>query len=569
MAMRTVAAAVAANLLLFIFLTSLPAFQEAHHHLIFPILAALLAVEWCAAFLLPLRGPVDPAVARSTIASTLLFLLVMGVVRHATILACFDRCSFKLAAAALIAAPVFWAQGRFGGAGWWTPKRGSLAAMGAAVWAFYLALNGLQFGSWIMDMIFAIIALACWLGRHRADFLLLSLGVVAGVLIRESASEVTRIALGVVWGAAIPLLAVEPLQSWLDSFPKPKPQPQRVGRLLAFGAVTLVVGFYLTGPVFLMSDRASRQKRLAGMQPSFPVHDPKTLSPLAARLRAHVVMLAGTIGERDAFNPKQQARARDYVKSQFVAAGYKPKLLPYASQWMPAVKNGTTFENVEAILPVSPAGSPAWIVGAHYDGAPGTLGADDNASAVAVLIEASRLLKARQPAREIRFVAFGTEEPPSFGTRNMGSDHYARDAQDNGLKVYGMISLEMLGYYNPRPGSQLYPPFMHLFYPSNGDYLSVVADLKSRKLLRSFLNNWRAASSFPLEGALLAGPFSGLALSDQLNFWDRGYPSLMLSDTAFYRNPNYHEHTDAPDTLDYEKMAKATEALVEALDPKR
>lgn len=441
--------------------------------------------------------------------------------------------------------------------------------MGAAVWALYLALNGLQFGSWIMDMIFAIVALACWLGRDRADFLLLSLGIVSGVLIRESASELLRICLGVVWGAAIPLLAVERLQAWLDSFPKSKPQPHRAGRLLAFGAVTLALGFYLTGPVFLMSDRASRQKRLAGMQPAFPVHDPKTLSPLAARLRAHVVTLAGTIGERDAFNPKQQARARDYVKAQFAAAGYQPKLLAYGSQWLPAIKNGTSFENVEAILPAAPAGAPAWIVGAHYDGAPGTLGADDNASAVAVLIEAARLLKSRKPAREIRFVAFAAEEPPSFGTRNMGSDHYAQDAQDRGLAVYGMISLEMLGYYNPRPGSQLYPPFLHLFYPSHGDYLSVVADFKSRKLLLSFLKNWRAASSFPLEGAVLPGPFSGLALSDQLNFWDRGYPSLMLSDTAFYRNPNYHEHTDAPDTLDYEKMAKATEALVEALDPKR
>lgn len=104
---RAVFAAVAANLLLFIAVVSLPAFREAHHHWIFPVLAVLLSLEWCAAWLLPAKGPVDPAVVRASIVSTLLFLLVMGVVRHATILACFDRCSFKLAAAALIAAPVF------------------------------------------------------------------------------------------------------------------------------------------------------------------------------------------------------------------------------------------------------------------------------------------------------------------------------------------------------------------------------------------------------------------------------------------------------------------------------
>jgi hypothetical protein len=130
-----------------------------------------------------------------------------------------------------------------------------------------------------------------------------------------------------------------------------------------------------------------------------------------------------------------------------------------------------------------------------------------------------------------------------------------------------MISLEMLGYYNSRPGSQLYPPFLHLFYPDRGDYVSVVANVKSRHLLSAFLRDWRAKSGFPLHGAVLPGVFSGLALSDQLNFWDLGYPALMLSDTAFYRNPHYHEHTDAPGTLDYEAMARVTEALVEALDP--
>ena len=115
-------------------------------------------------------------------------------------------------------------------------------------------------------------------------------------------------------------------------------------------------------------------------------------------------------------------------------------------------------------------------------------------------------------------------------------------------------------------GTPAVSAFLHLFYPDHGDYVSVVGDVRSRRLLSRFGRDWRAASDFPLEAAVLPGVFSGLALSDQLNFWDLGYPALMLSDTAFYRNPNYNEHTDTPETLDYEKMARVTLALVEALD---
>lgn len=566
--LRAAAAVVILNLVLFIAVASFPAYQTAHHHWIFPLLAALLALEWAATFTLDAKTA-DLPMARSSLISILLFVLVMGVVRHATILACFDRCAFKLAGAAALAAPVFWAHGRFGGGRWWGPLRANLAAMGAAAWALYLTLTGLHLGSWIIDMIFAVLALLFWLGRTRADCLLIALGIGAGILIRESASEIARISLGVVWGAAIPLAAVERVQAWLDSRPKSSSPPPRIARVLAFTAILAAILFYVVGPVFLMTDRAERQVRLAKMAPSFPIQDPKTLSPLAARLRGHVVMLAQTIGERDAFTPKDHTRARDYVFDQLASAGYKPKKIPYGAAWLPSIKNGYQFDNVEAVLPSSPADqNGAWIVGAHYDSAPGTPGADDNASAVAVLIEAARLLKARKPGRDIRFVAFGTEEPPSFGTRNMGSSHYAHSMRDNGVKVHAMISLEMLGYYNPRPGSQLYPPFMHLFYPAHGDYVSVVGNVQSRRLLSRFLRDWRAASAFPLQGAILPGVFSGLALSDQLNFWDLGYPALMLSDTAFYRNPNYHEHTDTPDTLDYEKMAKVVSALVETLDPR-
>ena len=141
--LRTLAAVVILNLGTFILVASLPAFQSAHHHWIFPILAALLASQWAATFALGGAAPrLDPAGARACLVSLLTFLLVMGIVRHATILACFDRCAFKLAAAAAIAAPVFWLHGLRADGGWWSPRRSNLAALGAAAWAVYLTMRG-------------------------------------------------------------------------------------------------------------------------------------------------------------------------------------------------------------------------------------------------------------------------------------------------------------------------------------------------------------------------------------------------------------------------------------------
>ena len=332
------------------------------------------------------------------------------------------------------------------------------------------------------------------------------------------------------------------------------------------GAVAVIVALFrfVAGPTSLVTDPPKRRAYLLERAPA-PL-DHSSLSPSAARLRAHVVMLSVTIGARDAYSQKGRERARDYVAAQLKAAGYAPKLLPYESRLMIGVPNGSRFHNVEALLPVrAPEPRGAWVIGAHYDSAPGTPGADDNASGVAVLLEVARLLKARAPGREVRFVAFGTEEPPSFGTRNMGSWQYARALKDGGVLVHGVVVLEMLGFYNPRSGSQLYPPFMHLFFPDHGGFVGAVANIESRGLLSAFGAAWRKASRFPLTLSILPGPFASLALSDQLNFWTHGYPAVMVSDTAFYRNANYHESTDLPDTLDYERMAEVADAIASSI----
>ncbi|MBI5247408.1 MAG: M28 family peptidase [Elusimicrobia bacterium] len=576
---RAAAAVVVANLLLFLAVVTLPAFQAAHHHWIFPIFAVLLASQWALTFV-PVKFDrfLDRRLLRGSVVSTLVFLLVIGITRHATILACFDGCSFKLAAAALIAGLVFLIQALARDKGFWDPLRANVAAAGALLWALALVLRGLHLTHWLSGLLFAILAALFWLGRASAPFLIASLGVMAALAVQATANEYAIIALGTIVCVVLPLGAAARVDSWLakrrtgkdPSLPAGPLGPRLAASALRIAAAVAVlagIGRFVVGPLTLVTDPAKRRAYLLTMAPKGPVRDPKELSELAARLRGHVVMLSQTIGERDAFSLKGRDRARDYVRGRLTAAGYAPKILPYESRFMPGVTNGTAFHNVEAALRVrSPEPRGAWIVGAHYDSAPGTPGADDNASGVAVLLELARLMKERHPGREIRFVAFGTEEPPSFGSRNMGSWHYASRLKDDGVGVHGAVVLETLGYFNSRPGSQLYPPFLQLFFPDHGDFIGAVGDVSSRGLLSRFELAWKRASRFPLICSILPGPFSSLALSDQLNFWELGFPAVMVSDTAFYRNANYHESTDVPDTLDYEKMAEVTTALAAVLE---
>ncbi len=576
-AARAIAAAVIANLLLFLAVVTLPAYQAAHHHWIFPVLAVLFAAEWALTFAMSGADKlVDHNALRASVVSLLVFLLVIGIARHATILACFDRCSFKLAAAAALAGCVFLGQMWSRSSGFWGPLRASLAASGAWLWALYLVLRGLNAAPWLVDLGFVILALMFWLGRDRAVCLISSAGILAALAVRATANEYAIIALSVVWSVALPLWAAPRVEVWLaerrGGATPPKKDDEPLGRRLLMsalrigGAVAVIVALFrfVAGPTSLVTDPPKRRAYLLERAPA-PL-DHSSLSPSAARLRAHVVMLSVTIGARDAYSQKGRERARDYVAAQLKAAGYAPKLLPYESRLMIGVPNGSRFHNVEALLPVrAPEPRGAWVIGAHYDSAPGTPGADDNASGVAVLLEVARLLKARAPGREVRFVAFGTEEPPSFGTRNMGSWQYARALKDGGVLVHGVVVLEMLGFYNPRSGSQLYPPFMHLFFPDHGGFVGAVANIESRGLLSAFGAAWRKASRFPLTLSILPGPFASLALSDQLNFWTHGYPAVMVSDTAFYRNANYHESTDLPDTLDYERMAEVADAIASSI----
>ena len=259
---------------------------------------------------------------------------------------------------------------------------------------------------------------------------------------------------------------------------------------------------------------------------------------LSLRLRLHVAALAANERNHDLETPAR------YIEHALAAQG-----LHFSTQEF--MSGGRSVRNIEA-------GEGDIVVGAHYDTVRGSPGADDNASGVAVLIELARLVPSG-----VRFVAFANEEAPYFLGPEMGSFVYARE---RGAGVRAMFSLEMLGYYSDEKGSQRYPAPLSLFYPDRADFIAFVGDLGAARLVRKAIGIFREKAKFPSEGLAAPAFVPGVALSDHWSFRKHGYPAVMITDTAFYRNPHYHLPSDTPDRLDYERMARVTLGLAEMLD---
>jgi len=278
---------------------------------------------------------------------------------------------------------------------------------------------------------------------------------------------------------------------------------------------------------------------------------------LSGRLRGHVAALAGVIGARGRHRPDAYAAARDYIRRELTGAGYR-----VAEQVFPC--HGVEVANLEVVREGRDRALPCWVVGAHYDTVAGSPGADDNGSGVAALIEIARALWPLAPERDVRLVAFANEEAPFFAGPAQGSMVYAEALAAAGTRVHRMASLEMLGYYDTAPGSQRYPPLMKRFYPDRADFIGLVGNLASRGAVKELAAAFRGGSPFPCE--TLAAPewVPGVALSDQYAFWRRRIPAVMVTDTAFYRNPHYHTASDLPETLDYERLAAVTAGLAGA-----
>jgi Zn-dependent M28 family amino/carboxypeptidase len=279
---------------------------------------------------------------------------------------------------------------------------------------------------------------------------------------------------------------------------------------------------------------------------------------LRDRLRTHVETLAGEIGERNVFRPRALRDAAGFIEREWQAEGYEVRPLRYAVQ-------GVTCANLEVTCRGRSRPEKIILVGAHYDSVPGSPGADDNASGVAALLEISRFVLGAAPAATVRCVAFVNEEPPFFLTEAMGSRRYARAARAAGEDIRLMLSLETIGYYSRTPGSQRYPPLVGRFHPDRADFVAFVSNLRSRAALRRAVAAFRAGSDFPVEHTATFGLIPGVGWSDHASFWREGYRAVMVTDTALYRYPYYHDVEDTPDKLDFEALARVTDGLSRAV----
>jgi Zn-dependent M28 family amino/carboxypeptidase len=230
------------------------------------------------------------------------------------------------------------------------------------------------------------------------------------------------------------------------------------------------------------------------------------------------------------------------------------------------IVNGKEYKNI--ICSFGPREGKRIIVGAHYDVCGNQPGADDNASGVAGLLETARMLKQQEGELKYRtdLVAYSLEEPPNFRTENMGSAVHAKMLKDAHIKVKTMICLEMIGFFSEMPKSQEYPiGVMKLFYPRKANFIAVIGKTGQGKTTRRIKKSMNERSSVKTISLNAPASVPGIDFSDHLNYWKYGYTAVMITDTSFYRNANYHERSDTIETLNIEKMAEVIKGVVNSI----
>ena len=274
-------------------------------------------------------------------------------------------------------------------------------------------------------------------------------------------------------------------------------------------------------------------------------------------LERHVKALAVEIGPRSPLMGHGLLHAERYVRAAFESAGLSVEDQRYEYY-------GREVSNLIAHRESSGGPGSHYVIGAHYDSVPNTPGADDNASAVAVMLTLAE--RAAHLALPVKYAAFTLEEPPAFATRHQGSRMYLRRHRPDLPNIKGAIILEMVGYTS---AEQHYPLVLKWAgYPKTGDFIGIIANRRSRTLLNTVAQGLRRNPKLPVE--TLSVPFNGWVLpatrlSDHASFWDAGCPAVMVTDTAFMRNPHYHMPSDKMDTLDFDFMTELVVGLEYAL----
>ena len=275
----------------------------------------------------------------------------------------------------------------------------------------------------------------------------------------------------------------------------------------------------------------------------------------AAVLEKHIVHLATTIGERNLRTYDKLCDAADYIEAEFKSYGYKPARQTYQV-------HGKDCFNIDVEIKGSKLPNEVVIIGAHYDSAVGTPGANDNGSGTAAMLLLAKHFAKSAPQRSLRFVAWTNEEPPYFqNPGEMGSWVYAEKCRVEKQDIKSVLSLETMGYYTDAKDSQHYPKPLDLMYPSTGNFVGFVSNLRSRGMQRDVIKTFRKHAKIPSEGASLPAKTPGVGWSDHWSFWQEGYAGLMVTDTAPFRYPHYHKPTDTPDKVNFPEMAKVVEGL--------
>jgi hypothetical protein len=275
------------------------------------------------------------------------------------------------------------------------------------------------------------------------------------------------------------------------------------------------------------------------------------------RLKNHVETLSEKFHPRSASQTENLNKTADYIREEFIKAGAKISEQSFQV-------NGSTYRNI--IANFGDETKEKIVVGAHYDSAFQTHGADDNASGVAGLIELAFLLGKTNSTANIELVAYTLEEPPYFATEQMGSYVHAKSLKEKNVSVRLMISMEMIGYFSDEPNSQKFPvSLMTLFYPNRGNFIAVVGNFTNGLTARSFKNSMTGVTDLPVYSINAPTFINGVDFSDHRNYWKFGYNALMITDTAFYRNTNYHTERDTAEKLDYAKMAEVVKATYNAV----
>lgn len=280
---------------------------------------------------------------------------------------------------------------------------------------------------------------------------------------------------------------------------------------------------------------------------------------VSERLRRHVNAIASE--PHNVIHYDALERSAAYIESELTALGFTPQRQVYEADGKP-VRNIA----VEIAPPGANAATPSIVVGAHYDSYGNAPGANDNGTGTAAVIELARLLK-DMPLKDtrLRLVLFVNEEPPYDRTPQMGSYRYAQSLKDAGETVIGMISLETIGAFSNKPGTQKYPSPFDMIFPDVADFVALVALPGGRAFLQEFVGSFRQHARIPTIGGTAPDFIDGIGWSDHWAFYSFGYPAIMITDTALFRYPHYHTPGDTPDKVDYGTLAHITLAVAASL----